>query len=297
MFQTILLFNQHMASRHLSLSRAQIQNIRGLCQQDDGVLPPHSTCPLCKTEIPHRGDTGSPSHERAVRRHMADHMEQLAYFVAFPAGDSGTRDDDSVFQDDSDSEEDFKSEIRSVASKDTHLSMKNINAAFVEGFISSLPEPGKTPEAGTTGDLSKVVNKGAESSRHTTSNIQRKPVTFPIRLIVHPENEHFYARQDLLRETEKILSQSGSICIFQGVGGVGKTLAAVQYVYTNQVDFDAIFWLQADTAPGRSDSYFQLAFALELADGSEEHVQVMERARTWLESTGKRSLRSSELKL
>lgn len=282
-FYKARLFDEHIKSCHPTLStKSQLRNIRTLCQQENGAAPPQSKCPLCKVDISYGSGALPPSFERAVRRHIADHLEQLAFFVAFPpTGESDLNDDDSIFQDDSDSEEDFKGEIRSVASKDTHLSMKNINTSFVENFISTLPKPEKLLDPRSSGRPARI---GSKSDKHAT---ERKSPEFPVRVIAHPENEHFYARQEVLHGISRLLNQPGRICVLQGVGGVGKTIAAVQYVYTSQPVFDAIFWMQADTAPGRSDSYFQLALALELVNGSEEHVQVMERARTWLETTGR----------
>jgi hypothetical protein len=83
-----------------------------------------------------------------------------------------------------------------------------------------------------------------------------------------------------------VLRSPGLICIFHGVGGVGKTLAAVQYIYTHKEHYDAIFWLQADTAPGLADSYLQMVMALGIFNGTEDHHHIIDKGRNWLQETG-----------
>ena len=293
-FTTLEQFQDHISNQHsVPLAKAVMQTISKFCERDDEVLGPSKTCSFCKEDIKGTAKERVMPSERAVRRHMADHLKQLAFFVAFPAGETNFDDVESNFQDDSDSDEDFRSEIGSLASNHDYLPKKQVNDAYVQTFIKSqanyrIAAEGKrvsnaksanhVPEEGIVVDESEV-NTGPTIT-------ENEGPAFPIRLLAHPENEHFYARQELLTATENVFSRPGFICVFQGVGGVGKTLAAVQYAYTHQDDFDAIFWLQADTAPGRSESYFQIASALELVDGSEEHVQVMERMRNWLQETG-----------
>lgn len=256
------------------------------------MSPPPIQCPLCKETIVVRRNVSARVKERKIRDHISDHLEQLAFFVAFPAGEMVSNDDDSQFQDDSDSDDGgFKSEIKSIASKDTHMSRKDVQLTNIRRFMANREDfhgdflDGSRARELASDDKHTGGSEGRAQLSRSPKDPHHEPPVFPIKIITHPPNEHFYARQPLIEETERLLKDPGSICLFYGVGGVGKTLAAVEYVYTHEADFDAIFWLQADTAPGRSDSYHQMALALKLISGFEGYNQIMDKGREWLENT------------
>lgn len=244
-------------------------------------------CPLCNKIIPIKKIASMKAAERAVKRHVSDHMEQLSFFVASSAGQMTFKDDDSEFQDDSDFEDGLQSEIRTIASRDTHVSRKDIQVANLKAFIADQQK--------ATGDAPKRTSPEAKSpeSMHTgrrSSTQAQVPRTgipaFPVHVQLPPPNEHFYSRSNLLLDFDKCLSSMGTMCIVHGVGGVGKTLAAVQYSHIHNEQYDAIFWLQADTAPGLTDSYLQMAIALGVADSPEDHHLIMAKGRNWLQETG-----------
>lgn len=291
-FETSASFDAHIIEHHVKLTRTPIQNIRDVCQRETGVQDPRTQCPLCKETILCKENGQAQKTKRTVRKHVSNHLEQLAFFVAIPAGQMVVDDDESEFQDDSDSEGGLKTEIESIVSFDTHMSKKHLQSANVQRFMANQE---KTNDGhARTPSWSKSAAGHDEATTAQDGSIGSKalfeppavPPAFPMRLLMHPPNEHFYARQNLLADADTVLRSSGSICLFYGVGGVGKTLAAVQYIYTHQDQFDAIFWLQADTAPRLSDSYLQMAMALGLSSGTEDHNHALEKGRNWLQGTG-----------
>jgi len=293
-FETSTSFDAHITQQHpIKLTQTQLQNIRESCRQEIGAACPSTQCPLCKKEISCKRKNDVKAVERRVRKHVSKHLEQLSFFVALPAGQMVSEDDDSEFQDDSDSEGGVKTEIDSIVSEGTHLSKKHVRIANVHRFMTDQEKTidGIIHEAIGTGSTKndssgKLAQDDSDNRKALVFDPPAAPLGFPIRLMIHPPNEHFYARQSLLADADKVLQSPGSICLFHGVGGVGKTLAAVQYVYTHQDQYDAIFWLQAATAPGLSDSYLQMAKALKLFNGAEDHHQVWDKARSWLQKTG-----------
>lgn len=263
----------------------QLHNIRDTCRQEISRDELSNTCPLCKKTIPRPAKAGVHSMERAVRKHIADHLEQLAYFVAVPAGMMTVKEDDSEFQDDSDSEYGLQSEIKSVVS---NLSKKQIENKKVHDFIQ---DQGKSEgiDRTSSGGIP-APDEESELSQSVSNTAQPAAPSFPIQLMLHPPNEHFYAREDIITESSQVLRKPGVVCIFYGVGGVGKTLAAIEHIYTNTEHYDAIFWLQGETAAGLTDSYIQMADSLGLVIGTEDQNFVIDKVRIWLQETKHRWL-------
>jgi hypothetical protein len=258
-----------------------------MCQRDVGPQRPRDVCPLCKVTIPIENVSGLRAAERAVRKHVSDHMEQLSFFVASSAGQMRFKDDASEFQDDSDFEDGLQSEIKTIASKETHLSRKEIHVANLRAFIA---DQQKAAGENSSGPALGPISPEATPTDRTSSTPTQDPYigvpVFPVFVQVPPPNEHFYSRLNLLLDLDKCLASSGAMCIVHGVGGVGKTLAAVQYSHVHKEQYDAVFWLHADTAPGLADSYLKMALALGVADSPEDHHLIMAKGRNWLQETG-----------
>lgn len=288
-FHTSISFETHIGNYHsVGLTPVQMPNIRDMCQKDVSRQPPRDTCPLCNKTIPVKSKSSVRAAERAVRKHVSDHMEQLAFFVASSAGQMAFKDDDSEFQDDSEFEDGLQSEIKTIASRDTPWSKKDTYVANLKAFIADQQKAAE--------DVSNITTPAASPPEAThvdhrdstqTQNLGIEVQEFPVHVQLPPPNEHFYSRSNLLLDLDKCLSSSGAMCIVHGVGGVGKTLAAVQYSHVHKEQYDAIFWLQADTAPGLTDSYLRMAVALGVADSPDDHHLIMAKGRNWLQETGK----------
>ena len=286
-------FDEHFDTHEVKLTSTQRQGIRDHCQRDAGKDQPDATCPLCQETItPRRKTRRSRALECSVRQHVADHLEQLALFVAVPAGQMLVREDDSEFQDDSDSEDGLRSEIESVVSKNTHLSKKEIQLANIQDFIA---DQERVTNGASTSAPALAIRKQQQNTivtqnhrQHTgqTQDIDSEAPSFPLHIQVPPPNQHFYSRQGLPSKVNEGLHSSGLICVLNGKGGVGKTLAAVEYIHKYKDQYDAIIWLPADTTPGLTDSCLQMTMGLGIASSTEDHHRVMSKARSWLQETG-----------
>lgn len=269
-------FEAHVDAHH-QLKRASIQ-LRDMCQKVVGRRRPSTKCPLCQEFIPNQG--GSKALERSVRKHVADHLEQLAFWSARPAGQISIEGDISKFQDDSDSEDGLQSEIASLVSKDTFLSKKDIQLVNVRTYIAD--QTIENPALGTALPGGSTAHYKAKSLPPGVAGA----VTFPLHVQLPPLSEHFYCRGESVNDVHYVLESRGTICVIHGVGGVGKTLAAVQYLHTYKENFDAIIWFPADTAPGLAESFLQMVIALGICNSTDDHHHVIDKGREWLQETG-----------
>lgn len=134
-----------------------------------------------------------------------------------------------------------------------------------------------------------------------------KPIKRAVKLPRHLHGQHFrngnfFGREDvLLRLQEALLPshdtddhhaaktlQTFSLC---GLGGVGKTEIAVEFMYANKDRFDAIFWVHADEPTKLREDFSKIAIELGLADPDEAKDQVISAniVKGWLSNAVKGS--------
>ncbi|MCJ1430727.1 hypothetical protein MMC27_000077 [Xylographa pallens] len=88
-------------------------------------------------------------------------------------------------------------------------------------------------------------------------------------------NPNFLGRDQLLLEMDEVLLPSvrhppGLRTIaLSGLGGVGKTQLAAEFVFTRLENYDAVFWVQADDEAKLGESFGNISVQLELAEGSD----------------------------
>lgn len=82
-------------------------------------------------------------------------------------------------------------------------------------------------------------------------------------------------------------------CVLHGLGGIGKTQCALHYYYSFRDNFDAIFWVEGEVGWNLASSYARIADSLQLMEvkstesaGNKYQELAIEKARTWLETTG-----------
>lgn len=84
--------------------------------------------------------------------------------------------------------------------------------------------------------------------------------------------------------------QSPACCVLHGLGGVGKTQAALEYTYRHRDTYDGIFWVQAEHPSTLAATYSTIAEKLELTmetgghDGQNQGRQV-KQTWEWLTTT------------
>lgn len=83
-------------------------------------------------------------------------------------------------------------------------------------------------------------------------------------------------------------------CVLHGLGGSGKTQTALEYTYRYREEYDAMFWLPAETDHEMAASFALIAFKLKLVeDESQNDAQrkqnqhkAIQEARSWLQHSG-----------
>jgi len=95
---------------------------------------------------------------------------------------------------------------------------------------------------------------------------------------VPQRNPSFTGREDLLALIHEELTRSWQTAVLpqalQGMGGVGKTQVAIEYVHRHSAEYDLIWWVPAEQPNQILDSLTRLAERLELGAGPEANVAV-----------------------
>ena len=114
------------------------------------------------------------------------------------------------------------------------------------------------------------------------SSTERMPL---LRTWSFPRNEDFMGRDKDLASLYKILSEPGRVCVVSAEGGMGKTALAVEYSWRYEHCYHYIFWVQAETPVGSSDTFCQIALQLRLAPEGTEQDVLIKLGRDFLETT------------
>ncbi|MGI5455565.1 FxSxx-COOH system tetratricopeptide repeat protein [Streptomyces sp. CA-249302] len=103
---------------------------------------------------------------------------------------------------------------------------------------------------------------------------------------IPPRNPNFTGREGLLRELrERLIQDRGAAVVprtLHGMGGIGKTSLAVQYVYDRMNEYDLVWWISAERTARISHSLVELAPHLSLPsrDASSAVGEVLQALRT-----------------
>ncbi len=118
-------------------------------------------------------------------------------------------------------------------------------------------------------------------------------VRLPCHYVPFGINERFFGREDILQRVKEVLDpvdgnlRSKSL-VLHGLGGVGKTKIALQYVNQSRDRFDAIFWISADNSIKLTQSFLEASRRLGLTpedSDSQDAVAAMSKVKTWLSET------------
>jgi tetratricopeptide (TPR) repeat protein len=99
----------------------------------------------------------------------------------------------------------------------------------------------------------------------------------PVWNVPRPPNPHFVGRDELLEQTQQTLrkGQAAALVALHGLGGVGKTQLAAEYAYARHADYQAVWWLRAETEATLAEDLAALARALALPEHEAREVPVI----------------------
>jgi hypothetical protein len=118
---------------------------------------------------------------------------------------------------------------------------------------------------------------------------------FPCIKLPYSRFENFWGRDIILEKIDQHLNWQTSklpnslrTFIIYGRRGVGKTWIALEYAYQSEKQFDAIFWIQCETAASLRISYTNMAIALKLPGAIQggPHEDNLRLCHDWLRKTG-----------
>ena len=116
---------------------------------------------------------------------------------------------------------------------------------------------------------------------------------FPCVSLPRSRDQKFWGREEILWKIDQHLNQKSSKVLrtfsIYGRRGVGKTYIALEYAFRKEKSFDAIFWIQCETAASLRISYTAMAMALKLPGAVQAgpHEDNLRLCHDWLRKTGK----------
>ncbi|WP_167976619.1 FxSxx-COOH system tetratricopeptide repeat protein [Lentzea indica] len=95
---------------------------------------------------------------------------------------------------------------------------------------------------------------------------------------VPPRNPNFTGREEVLGQLSKRLTAGGTTAVLpsalHGMGGIGKTQMATEYIYRHSQDYDLIWWIEAARATQIRASLTDLGRQLGLPGAAESNTEV-----------------------
>jgi tetratricopeptide (TPR) repeat protein len=124
-------------------------------------------------------------------------------------------------------------------------------------------------------------NLTEEKSSHNVPHL-------PIWNVTIGRNGFFTGREIVLDELHQALQNGNEPQALFGLGGVGKTQTAVEYAYRNGHEYDAVFWVKAETESALVSGFVEIArlLNLPLKDAKDENETVQD-VRRWLDQNEK----------
>ncbi len=108
--------------------------------------------------------------------------------------------------------------------------------------------------------------------------------------VPYPRNPYFTGREDILRLLHERLHQEHQIALTQpqimsGLGGIGKTQTALEYIYRFYDDYQAVLWVGAETPEILMSDYRTLAHLFQLPEkDSSDQILLREAIKRWFHS-------------
>lgn len=137
--------------------------------------------------------------------------------------------------------------------------------------------------------LCRLFQRSNEELFGASMDMRSEAPTQPVLWTVpYPRNPYFIGRESILEAMHTLLVSHRPTAMAQaasltGLGGIGKTQTAIEYAYRYAPEYDAVFWLAAETSESLMTSLQQIADLLQLperqAAGQSQMVAAVQR---WL---------------
>ncbi|KAL8850113.1 MAG: hypothetical protein Q9221_004930 [Calogaya cf. arnoldii] len=113
-----------------------------------------------------------------------------------------------------------------------------------------------------------------------------QPATLPCFMVDRNRDSNFVGRQGILEAVDDILVRSapgfdrnrGRNALLSGIGGIGKSSIAAEFVYSRKNKFDAIFWIRGLHLADLEEDFANIAHSLNLKGSSELNDLTMLRS-------------------
>ncbi len=108
--------------------------------------------------------------------------------------------------------------------------------------------------------------------------------------VPHQRNPFFTGREALLEHLHEALNRGNAVALTQtqaicGLGGIGKTQAVIEYAYRYHYEYEAVFWVKADTRENLFSDFVSMAVLLNLPEQhAEDQSMVVTAVMRWLKT-------------
>ncbi len=114
--------------------------------------------------------------------------------------------------------------------------------------------------------------------------------SIPLWHVPYPRNPYFTGREAILRQLHEELHAKHQVALTQsyvvcGIGGIGKTQTALEYVYRFRRDYQALLWVRAETHETLMSDYRALAYLFQLSEKeSSDQNFLREAVKRWFQN-------------
>ena len=108
--------------------------------------------------------------------------------------------------------------------------------------------------------------------------------------VPYRRNPFFTGRDDVLTQLHLMLEKEKTAALSQvhaitGLGGIGKTQLAIEYAYRYGQEYQAVFWVRADSREALVSDLVELAILLRLSESdASDQKRAIEAVQRWLEA-------------
>ncbi|KAF4450028.1 tetratricopeptide repeat domain-containing protein [Fusarium austroafricanum] len=196
-------------------------------------------------------------------------------------------------------------DIRQASSPSSEASNVSVTREEVESALRFRPTIPDAPMAfsnlqklGTNSSSYVNVGSGTPDLQTLIENcsLQQADPRLPCFMVdTFVRNKDFFGREGVIKMLDDCLLPSKTLVVSSqpdrlrvglllGLGGLGKTETAIEYVYRRQGDFDAIFWIHAEDEASIETGIAKVAVRLGIHDPSDPHNKTINKslAMEWL---------------